>query len=232
VNIRKMLLAALAPHLPVLLAIFGFIIGATLMGVSIYFVDATMFFLSIVIITVLPPVLEAVGNSLKEKYGTIQNEVDIIAMIPEWLLGLEMLSSIAVMVVSAVLKNIAIFNLSALLLALGYDLSMAKEINELKEDLRSPDLEKRRTAMEEVELDEQIAIVATSLLILDFIVNFVIILYNEVMLGSAVSLAEVITTMALPFAAPLLYGIVYVQAKKVIPPESEKAAEQPCEVRA
>jgi len=225
VSIRKLLLAALAPHLPVLGTIFGVIIGVTLMGVSAYFDNATMFLLSIVITAVLPPVLEAVGNSLKEKYGTIQNEeVDIIAMVPEWSLGLEMLSSIAIIVASAVLKDVAIFNLGALLLALGYSLAIAKEINGLKEDLRSPDLERRRAAMEEVELDENIAAMAASLLFVVFIINFIVILYDEVMLGSAVSLAEVITATALPFASPFLYGIVYVQAKKVMPPEPEKAA--------
>jgi len=224
VSIRKLLLAALAPHLPVLGTIFGVIIGVTLMGVSAYFDNATMFLLSIVITAVLPPVLEAVGNSLKEKYGTIQNEVDIIAMVPEWSLGLEMLSSIAIIVASAVLKDVAIFNLGASLLALGCSLAIAKEINELKEDLRSPDLERRRAAMEEVELDENIAAVAASLLFVVFIINITAILYDEVMLGSAVSLAEVITATALPFASPFLYGIVYVQAKKVMPPEPEKAA--------
>ncbi len=218
-SIRKMLLAALADYLPV----FGAIFGVTLFGVSSYFDNATMFFLSLVIIPVLPPILEEVGHSLKEKYGAMQNETDIIAMIPEWSLGLEMLLSIAVMVASAVLKDIAIFNLGALLLALGCSLGMAKEINDLKEDLRSPDLEKRRAAMEKVELDEKIGAIVASLLFPVFIIDFLAILYDEVMLGSAVSLAEVITTIALPFASPLLYGIVHVQAKKVMPPEPEKA---------
>jgi len=219
VSIKKMLAVALADYLPV----FGAIFGVTLFGVSTYFGNAAMFFLSLVVISVLPPVFEAVGNSLKEKYGMMQNEVDIIAMIPEWLLGLEMLSSIAIMVTSAVFKDFAIFNLGALLLALGYSLSMAKEINELKEDLRSPDLERRRAAMEKVKSDEEIAAMAVSFLFIVFIVNFIAILYDEVMLGSAVSLAEVITTIALPFASPFLYGIVHVQAKKVMPPEPEKA---------
>jgi ACR3 family arsenite efflux pump ArsB len=224
VSIRKLLLAALAPHLPVLGTIFGAIIGVTLMGVSAYFDNATMFLLSIVITAVLPPVLEAVGNSLKEKYEATQNEVDIIAMIPEWSIGLEMLSSIAIIIASAVLKDVAIFNLGALLSVLGYSLAIAKEINGLKEDLRSPDLERRRTAMEKVELDEKNVAVAASLLFFVFFVNFLTILYDEVVLGSAVSLAEVITTVALLLASPLLYGIVYVQAKKVMPPEPEKAA--------
>jgi len=215
-----MLAVALADYLPV----FGAIFGVTLFGVSTYFGNVTMFLLSLVVIAVLPPVLEEVGNSLKEKYGTIQNEVDIIAMIPERSLRLEMLSSIAIIVASAVLKDVAIFNLGALLLALGYSLAIAKEINGLKEDLRSPDLERRRAAMEEVELDENIAAMAASLLFVVFIINFIVILYDEVMLGSAVSLAEVITATALPFASPFLYGIVYVQAKKVMPPEPEKAA--------
>ena len=223
-SIRKLLLAALAPHLPVLGTIFGVIIGVTLMGVSAYFDNATMFLLSIVITAVLPPVLEAVGNSLKEKYGTIQNEVDIIAMVPEWSLGLEMLSSIAIIVASAVLKDVAIFNLGASLLALGCSLAIAKEINELKEDLRSPDLERRRAAMEKVELDEKNAAMVGGFLDLVFIANYVTTLYDKVMLGSAVSLAKVITAIALPFVALLQYGIVYEQAKKVMPPEPEKAA--------
>jgi len=155
--------------------------------------------------------------------GTMQNEVDIIAMIPKWLLRLEMLSSITIMVASAVLKSFAIFNLGASLLALGYSLSMAKEINELKEDLRSPDLEKRRAAMEKVESDEKIAAIVADFLISVFIVNYVTTLYDEVMLGSAVSLAKVVTAIALPFVALLQYGIVYDQAKKVMPPEPEEA---------
>jgi hypothetical protein len=219
VSIKKMLAVALADYLPV----FGAIFGVTLFGVSTYFGNVAMFFLSLVVIAVLPPVLEEVGNSLKEKYGTIQNEVDIITMIPEWSLGLEMLLGIAIMVASAVLKDFAIFNLGALLLALGCSLAIAKEINGLKEDLRSPDLERRRAAMEEVELDEEIVAVVVGLLIIVFIANFITTLYDEVVLGSAVSLAEVITMIALLFASPLLYGIVYEQAKKVMPPEPEKA---------
>jgi hypothetical protein len=214
-----MLAVALADYLPV----FGAIFGVTLLGVSTYFGNVAMFLLSLVIISVLPPVLEEVGNLLKEKYGTMRNEVDIIAMIPEWSLGLEVLISIATIVASAVLKNIVIFNLGAMLLALGCSLAIAKEINELKEDLRSPDLEKRRTAMEKVELDENIAAVVASSIIIVFIVNFITTLYDEVVLGSAVSLAKVVTAIALPFVALLVYGIVYEQAKKVMPPEPEKA---------
>jgi hypothetical protein len=220
VSIKKMLAVTLADYLPV----FGAIFGVTLFGVSTYFGNVAMFLLSLVIISVLPPVLEEVGNSLKEKYGTMQDEVDIIAMIPEWSLGLEVLVSIAIIVASAVLKNIVIFNLGAMLLALSGSLSMAKEINGLKEDLRSPDLERRRAAMEKVELDEGIATVIASLLILVFIINFITTLYDEVVLGSAVSLAEVVTAIALLFVALLQYGIVYEQAKKVMPPEPEKAA--------
>ncbi|MFP3320490.1 MAG: hypothetical protein RXO24_07990 [Acidilobus sp.] len=70
-SMKKMLTVALADYLPVFVAIFG----VTLFGVSTYFGNATMFFLSIVIFAVLPPVLEAVGNSLKEKYEAMQNEV-------------------------------------------------------------------------------------------------------------------------------------------------------------
>jgi hypothetical protein len=219
VSIKKMLAVALADYLPV----FGAIFGVTLFGVSTYFGNVAMFLLSLVIISVLPPVLEEVGHSLKEKYGTMQNEVDIIAMIPEWSLGLEALLGIAIIVASAVLKNIVIFNLGALLLALGCSLAIAKEINELKEDLRSPDLERRRVAMEKVKSDEEIAAVVASFLILVFIVNYVTTLYDEVMLGSAVSLAKVVTAIALPFVALLVYGIVYEQAKKVMPPEPEEA---------
>ncbi len=57
-SIRKLLLAALADYLPV----FGAIFGVTLFGVSSYFDNATMFFLSLVIIAVLPPILEEVGR--------------------------------------------------------------------------------------------------------------------------------------------------------------------------
>jgi len=224
VSTKKMLAVALAVALADYLPVFGAIFGVTLFGISTYFGNVTMFLLSLVVIAVLPPVLEEVGNSLKEKYGTIQNEVDIIAMIPERSLRLEMLSSIAIIVASAVLKDFAIFNLGASLLALGYSLRLAKEINGLKEDLRSPDLEKRRAAMEKVESDEDIAAVIASLLILVLIVNLITTLYDEVMLGSAVSLAKVVTMIALPFVALLVYGIVYEQAKKVMPPEPEKTA--------
>jgi hypothetical protein len=217
---KMMLAVALAGYSPIFVAMLGVILLVT----SLFSGNATMFFLSIMIFAVLPPVLEEVGNSLKEKYRTMQNEVDIIAMIPEWSLGLEVLSSIVIIVASAVLKDIAIFNLGVWLLALGCSLAMAKEINDLKEDLRSPDLERRRAAMEEVELDEDIAAVIVGLLILVFIANFITTLYDEVVLGSAVSLAEVITTLVLLYASPFLYGIVYMQAKKVMPPEPEKAA--------
>jgi ABC-type antimicrobial peptide transport system permease subunit len=225
VSIRKMLLAALVPHLPFLLAIFGAIIGVTLMVMSVCFDNAAIFFPSIVITAVLPPILEAVGNSLKEKYETIQNEVDIIAMIPEWLLGLEMLSSIAIIVVSAVLKDFVIWGLGAWLLALGCSLSMAKEINDLKEDLRSPDLEKRRTAMEEVEFDEWAgAMIALALLLCDLVIfSFSHASFTPV---------EFAIMVALLFTFPLPALIVFEQSYKVMPPEPEKATEQPHEVGA
>ena len=216
-SIRKLLLAALAPHLPVLGTIFGVIFGVTLMGVSAYFDNATMFLLSIVITAVLPPVLEAVGNSLKEKYGTMQNEVDIIAMIPEWLLGLEVLVSIAIIVVSAVLKDFVIWGLGAWLLALGGSLSMAKEINELKEDLRSPDLEKRRAAMEEVEFDEWAgAMISFALLFC----NLIILLYESAH-STQVEWDLMILVMLFTFPLPAL--IVFEQSYKVMPPEPEEA---------
>lgn len=63
----KILTIALAPHLPVLGTMFGIITGFTLMAISAYFYNVTMFFVSIIITSVLPPVLEAVGNKIKEK---------------------------------------------------------------------------------------------------------------------------------------------------------------------
>jgi len=216
-SIRKLLLAALAPHLPVLGTIFGVIFGVTLMGVSAYFDNTTMFLLSIVITAVLPPVLKAVGNSLKEKYGTMQNEVDIIAMIPEWLLGLEVLASIIIIIVSAVLKDFIIWGLGAWLLALGGSLTLAKEINGLKEDLRSPDLERRRAAIKEVELDEGIgAMISFDLLLCDF----TILLYESAHL-TQVELDLMILVMLFTFPIPAL--IVFEQSYKVMPPEPEKA---------
>ena len=218
-SIRKLFLAALAPHLPVLGTIFGVIFGVTLMGESAYFDNATMFLLSIVITAVLPPVLEEVGNSLKEKYGTMQNEVDIIAIIPEWSLGLEVLSSIAIIVVFAVLKNIVISYLGVWLLALSGSLSMAKEINELKEDLQSPDLERRRAAMEKVEFDEQIGIM----------IAFTLLFYDLIILAfghANFTPVETAIMIALLFAFPLPAIIVFEQSYKVMPPESEKATHE------
>ena len=210
-------MAALAPHLPVLGTIFGVIFGVTLMGVSAYFDNATMFFLSIIIFAILPPVLGAVGNSLKKKYGTMQNEVDIIAMIPEWLLGLEVLVSTIIIIVSAVLKDFVIWGLGAWLLALGGSLSMAKEINDLKEDLRSPDLERRRAAMEEVEFDEWAgATISFALLFCDLI----ILLYESAHF-TQVELDLMILVMLFTFPLPAL--IVFEQSDKVMPPEPEKA---------
>jgi len=154
----------------------------------------------------------------KEKYGTMQNEVDIITMIPEWLLGLEALLGIVIIVVSAVLKNIIISYLGFWLLALSGSLSMAKEINGLKEDLRSPDLEKRRAAMEKVELDERAgAMISFTLLLFDFLI---------LLFGSAnftqVELDLMILVMLFTFPLPAL--IVFGQSYKVMPPEPEKAA--------
>jgi len=154
-SIRKLLLAvASADYLPVFVAMLGVILLLT----SMLSGNATMFLLSIVIFAVLPPILEEAGRSLKEKYRSMQNEVDIIAMIPEWLLGLEALLGIVIIAVFTVLKDFIIWGLGAWLLALSGSLSLAKEINGLKEDLRSPDLERRRAAMEKVEMDEQIGI--------------------------------------------------------------------------
>jgi len=215
VGIRKMLLAvALADYLPV----FGAIFGVTLFGVSTYFGNVAMSLLSLVVIAVLPPVLEAIGNSLKEKYGTIQNEVDIMAMIPEWSLGLEALLGIVIIIVSAVLKDFIIWGLGAWLLALGGSLSMAKEINDLKEDLRSPDLERRRAAMEKVELDERAgAMISFALLFC----NLIILLYESAHL-TQVELDLMILVMLFTFPLPAL--IVFGQSYKVMPPEPEKAA--------
>jgi hypothetical protein len=217
----KTLAVALAIALADYLPLFGAIFGVTLFGVSSYFGNVTVFLLSIVIISVLPPVLEAVGRSLKEKYGAMQNEIDIVAMIPDWSLGLEMLASIAIMVASAVLRNIVVFYLGIWLLALGASLDIAKEINGLKEDLRSPDLERRRAAMEKVESDEQSAGM-TSVLLVGLGVLIIII---EAAFGSAnFTLVEAGITIALIFASLIPYGIVYERANKVRPPEPEKAA--------
>ena len=199
-------------------AFLGVIIGFTLFGVFTYLGNVTMSFLSIVIITVLPPTLEKAGRLLEEKYGTIQNEVDIMAMIPEWSLGLEALLGIVIIVVSAVLKNIIISYLGVWLLALSGSLSMAKEINELKEDLRSPDLERKRAAMEKVELDEWAgAMISFALLLFDFLI---------LLFGSAnftqVELDIMILVMLFTFPLPML--IVFGQSYKVMPPEPEKAA--------
>jgi len=213
VSIKKMMLAvALADYLPVFVAMLGVILLVT----SLFSGNATMFLLSMVIFAVLPPVLEAVESSLKEKYGTMQNEVNIIAMIPGWLLGLEVLSSIAIIVASVVLKDFVILGLGVWLLALGYSLDTAKEINELKEDLRSPDLEKRRTAMEKVEQDKQIeAVISLSLLLADILIC----LFG----GANFTLAKLDIMIALLFMFPLPALIVDKEINKVMPPEPEKA---------
>jgi hypothetical protein len=178
-----------------------------------------MFLLSIVITAVLPPVLEAVGNSLKEKYGTMQNEVDIIAIIPEWSLGLEVLASIVIIVVFAVLKNIVISYLGVWLLALSGSLSMAKKINELKEDLQSPDLERRRAAIEKVEFDEQAGTM----------IAFILLFYDLIILSfghANFTPVESAIMIALLFAFPLPAIIVFEQSYKVMPPEPEKATHE------
>ena len=208
-----MLAVDFAGYLPV----FGAMLGVILFVTSLFSDNATKFLLSMVIFAVLPPVLEEVGNSLKEKYGTMQNEVDIIAMIPEWSLGLEMLSSIAIIVMSAVLKDFIIWGLGAWLLALGGSLSMAKEINVLKEDLRSPDLERRRAAIEKVEFDEWAgAMITFALLFCDLI----ILLYESAHF-TQVELDLMILVMLFTFPLPAL--IVFEQSDKVMPPEPETA---------
>ena len=160
----------------------------------------------------------------KEKYRVTQNKMDIIAMIPEWSLGYEMLSSIAIIVVSVILKSFAIFYLGAWLLALGISLGMAKEINGLKEDLRSPDLEKRRAAMEEVESDKQIVIMTSLFLFLVDLFILITALPDAVLHSSIFARAEVIITIVLVPISFLPSCIVYEQADKVMPPEPEKAA--------
>jgi len=214
-SIKKVLAVTLTPYLPV----FGAIFGVILFGVSTYFGNTTMFFLSLIIISVLPPVLEEIGNSLKKKYEATQNEVDIIAMIlkiPEWSLGLEMLSSIAIMIASAVLKSYAIFYLGLWLLYLGSSLGMAKEINELKEDLRSPDLEKRRAAVEVVKSEEQIEIMAAlSLFGIGVLLNAVF---------GPFTLVEEAIMVVLLFASFIPAYIVLDQTDKLMPPEPGKVA--------
>jgi len=176
-----------------------------------------MFLLSMVIFAVLPPILEEVERSLKEKYRSMQNEVDIIAMIPGWLLGLEALLGIVIIVVSVVLKNFIIWGLGAWLLALSGSLNLAKEINGLKEDLQSPDLEKRRAAMEEVEFDEQLGVMIAFALLLADILIFIF-------GGANCTLAELDIMIALLFAFPLPALIVDKEINKVMPPEPEKYA--------
>jgi len=211
-SIRKLLLAvASADYLPVFVAMLGVILLLT----SMLSGNATMFLLSMVIFAVLPPILEEAGRSLKEKYRSMQNEVDIIAMIPEWLLGLEALLGIVIIVVSAVLKDFIIWGLGAWLLALSGSLSLAKEINGLKEDLRSPDLERRRAAMEKVEMDEQIGILISLFLLLADILIFIF-------GGANCTLAELDIIIALLFAFPLPALIVDKEINKVMPPEPEK----------
>jgi len=211
-SIRKLLLAvASADYLPVFVAMLGVILLLT----SMLSGNATMFLLSIVIFAVLPPILEEAGRSLKEKYRSMQNEVDIIAMIPEWLLGLEALLGIVIIAVFTVLKDFIIWGLGAWLLALSGSLSLAKEINGLKEDLRSPDLERRRAAMEKVEMDEQIGILISLFLLLADILIFIF-------GGANCTLAELDIIIALLFAFPLPALIVDKEINKVMPPEPEK----------
>jgi multisubunit Na+/H+ antiporter MnhG subunit len=212
---KKMLAVDFAGYLPV----FGAMLGVILFVTSLFSDNATKFLLSMVIFAVLPPVLEEVGNSLKEKYGTMQNEVDIIAIIPEWSLGLEVLASIVIIVVFAVLKNIVISYLGVWLLALSGSLSMAKKINELKEDLQSPDLEKRHAAIEKVEFDEQIGIM----------IAFTLLFYDLIILAfghANFTPVETAIMIALLFAFPLPALIVFEQSYKVMPPESEKATHE------
>ena len=209
---KMMLAVALAGYSPIFVAMLGVILLVT----SLFSGNATMFLLSMVIFAVLPPVLEEVGNSLKEKYRTMQNEVDIIAIIPEWSLGLEVLASIVIIIVSVVLKDFVILGLGVWLLALGYSLDTAKEINELKEDLRSPDLEKRRATIEKVKLDEQVEVVISlSLLLADILICLID--------GAIFTLAKLDLMIALLFAFPLPAIIVDKEINKVMPPESEKA---------
>jgi len=211
-SIRKLLLAvASADYLPVFVAMLGVILLLT----SMLSGNATMFLLSMVIFAVLPPILEEAGRSLKEKYRSMQNEVDIIAMIPEWLLGLEALLGIVIIAVFTVLKDFIIWGLGAWLLALSGSLSLAKEINGLKEDLRSPDLERRRAAMEKVEMDEQIGILISLFLLLADILIFIF-------GGANCTLAELDIIIALLFAFPLPALIVDKEINKVMPPEPEK----------
>jgi len=211
-SIRKLLLAVpSADYLPVFVAMLGVILLLT----SMLSGNATMFLLSMVIFAVLPPILEEAGRSLKEKYRSMQNEVDIIAMIPEWLLGLEALLGIVIIAVFTVLKDFIIWGLGAWLLALSGSLSLAKEINGLKEDLRSPDLERRRAAMEEVELDEQIGVMIAFALLLADILIFIF-------GGANCTLAELDIIIALLFAFPLPALIVDKEINKVMPPEPEK----------
>jgi len=160
----------------------------------------------------------------KEKYRATQNEIDIIAKIPEWSLGLEMLASIAVIVVSAVLKNIAIIYLGAWLLFLGISLGMAKEINGLKEDLRSPDLEKRRAAMEKVESYRRLVDVHGSSLSAFGVILWVSLLTARVAGAPGVTEGEIIMTFLVALLSLITAIVVHYQADKVMPPEPEKAA--------
>ncbi|MFP3287956.1 MAG: hypothetical protein RXP86_11905 [Acidilobus sp.] len=222
-SIKKMLAVALARYLPVFTALFG----VALLFMSMYFGNTTMILLSIIIFSVLPPVLEEVGHSLEERYATMRKEMDMTAMIlkiPEWLLDLEMLASIAVIVVSAVLKNIAIMYLGAWLLFLGVSLDMAKEINGLKEDLWGSDLEKRRAAMEKVESYRRFVVVLGAFLFTIGLALWGLLLAASV--AGVPGITESEPTMVLLVALLFLIsvGVVYYQADKVMPPEPEKAA--------
>jgi hypothetical protein len=135
-----------------------------------------------------------------------------------------MLSSIAVIVVSAVLKNIAIMYLGAWLLFLGVSLDMAKEINGLKEDLWGSDLEKRRAAMEKVESYRRFVVVLGAFLFTIGLALWGLLLAASV--AGVPGITESEPTMVLLVALLFLIsvGVVYYQADKVMPPEPEKAA--------
>jgi hypothetical protein len=152
---------------------------------------------------------------------------------PSRLLKVEILSSIVLMVAFAIIRNAAIAYLIIWLLFLGDNLYIIRDIKWLKEDLQSPDLERRRVAMERADSYKSFAlklmlipIIIGLVLIVAYIAHEEAIIYGLTEVPAITARQEMPIVYALFASSPFPTYFVFDQLSKIITPEPEEEPEE------
>jgi len=152
---------------------------------------------------------------------------------PSRLLKVEILSSIVLIVAFAIIRNAAIAYFIIWLLFLGGNLYVIRDIKWLKEDLQSPDLERRRAAIEKVGSYKSfalklmlISIIIGLVLIVAYIAHEEAIIYGLTKIPAITARQEMPIVYALFASTPFPTYFAFDQVTKLMSPESEEEPEE------